>query len=57
MMNEPITPAQLKQLHVLLNETKQTAYKQDLMDYYCIDGRFPTSSVFHQLLFLKEINK
>jgi hypothetical protein len=42
--NEPITPAQLKQLHVLLNETKQTAYKQDLMDQFCVDGRFPTSS-------------
>ncbi|MFA9212499.1 MAG: hypothetical protein ACEQSR_01445 [Candidatus Methylacidiphilales bacterium] len=43
-MNEPITPAQIKQLHVLLVETGQKAYKQDLMDMVCIDGRYPTSS-------------
>lgn len=43
-MNEPITPAQIKQLHVLLAETGQKAYKQDLMDMVCSDGRYPTSS-------------
>lgn len=42
--NEPITPAQLKQLHVLLGQTGFTPYKQDLMDTYCIDNRFPASS-------------
>lgn len=44
MTNSPIKPAQLKQLHILLQQTGQTAFKQDLMDFHCIDGRYPTSS-------------
>ena len=42
--NKPITPAQIKELHILLAATGLTAYKQDLMDTACIDGRYPTSS-------------
>jgi hypothetical protein len=43
-MTKPITKDQLKKLHTLLSVTKQTAYKQDLMDTFCSDGRYPTSS-------------
>lgn len=44
MNSKPITPQQLKKLHTLLSTTKQMAYKQDLMDTFCSDGRYPTSS-------------
>jgi hypothetical protein len=42
--NKPITPQQLKQLHTLLSKLGLVAYKQDMMDWACIDGRYPTSS-------------
>jgi hypothetical protein len=35
---------QVQRLHILLQETGQKPFKQDLMDEVCIDGRFPTSS-------------
>ncbi len=35
---------QVQRLHILLQETGQTAFKQDYMDKACIDGRYPTSS-------------
>lgn len=42
--NKPITPTQLKQMHTLLSKLGLLAYKQDMMDWACIDGRYPTSS-------------
>jgi hypothetical protein len=35
---------QVQRLHILLQETGQKPFKQDLMDEVCTDGRFPTSS-------------
>jgi hypothetical protein len=43
-LNKPITPHQLKQLHTLLSKLGLVAYKQDMMDWACTDGRYPTSS-------------
>ena len=43
-LNKQITPAQIKELHILLSATGLVAYKQDLMDTACSDGRYPTSS-------------
>lgn len=43
-INKPITPPQIKELHILLAATGLMAYKQDLMDTACSDGRYPTSS-------------
>jgi hypothetical protein len=43
-LNKPITPQQLKQLHTLLSKLGLVAYKQDMMDWACTDGRYPTSS-------------
>lgn len=43
-LNNPITDTQKKQMHTLLNKLGLVAYKQDLMDEACIDGRYPTSS-------------
>ncbi len=39
-----ITKVQIQELHILLAATGFVAYKQDLMDTACIDGRYPTSS-------------
>ena len=41
---ELISKNQITRLHILLDETGQKPYKQDLMDEVCTDGRFPTSS-------------
>lgn len=42
--NNMITEQQLKQLHTLLTKLGLMAYKQDMMDWACTDGRYPTSS-------------
>lgn len=42
--NKPITPEQIKKMHILLSATGYMAFKQDLMDTACIDERYPTSS-------------
>ena len=42
--NNMITEQQLKQLHTLLSKLGLMAYKQDMMDWACTDGRYPTSS-------------
>ena len=42
--NKPIRKAQIRELHILLADTGLLAYKQDLMDTACSDGRYPTSS-------------
>lgn len=42
--NKPITATQLKQMHTLLSKLGLLAFKQDMMDWACIDERYPTSS-------------
>jgi len=42
--NKPIEKWQLTKLHTLLQLTNKIPYKQDLMDTFCSDGRYPTSS-------------
>lgn len=39
-----VTQQQLKQMHTLLSKLGLMAYKQDMMDWACTDGRYPTSS-------------
>ena len=31
-------------MHILFSQTGMVAYKQDMMDTACVDGRYPTSS-------------
>lgn len=42
--NNMVTQQQLKQMHTLLSKLGLMAYKQDMMDWACTDGRYPTSS-------------